>query len=74
MIVAAADSVDIANLDELVEWWFWISFVQRSKVLHNGSVNFQLDNNFQDESKQKLNSYPAKTWLTYIGCGQLLVI
>ena len=68
MIVAAANSVDIALFDELVEWGLWNSLVQRSKVLHSGSVDFQLDDNFQDEPKQ-LSSFLANTWLTYIGCG-----
>ena len=62
MIIAAADSVDVALLNgEFVKRGFWNSLVRKSKVLHSGSVNFQLDDNLKDESKRQLNRYLANT-------------
>ena len=56
MIVTAADSADVALLDEeLVKQGFWNSLVRRSKVLQKVQWTFNWKAEFQDKSKATTN-------------------
>ena len=59
MVAAVADSVNVLLVEELVKRGFWNSLMRWSRA-SQGPVNFQMDEWFQDESKQQISSWVAK--------------